>query len=129
MRTVHKASKGLLEEQCNVLHPQCMLCVAAVLLLKTRHFVDKLIGHVCSCAVFFAKVVADGFGRGLFEEYLHLACVPFVPEPMTSSTVGSVSNQLSVADVMATGVIALRPVILITDLIHILQSNCYQVRL
>ncbi|CAL8469782.1 g9324 [Coccomyxa elongata] len=77
-------------------------------------------------AVFFAKVVADRFGRGLFEEYLHLACVPFVPEPMTSSTVGSVSNQLSVADVMATGVTALRPVILITDLIHILQSSCYQ---
>ena len=79
--------------------------------------------------VFFAKVVADRFCRGIFEKYLNMACVPFIPEPMTSCTVSSVSNQLTVADVMATGVTALRPVIAITDLIHILQATCYQVRL
>ena len=54
--------------------------------------------------MFFAKLVADLFGRGLFETYLELSCVPILEEPMTSSSVSSVTNQLSVADVMAQGV-------------------------
>ncbi len=81
---------------------------------------------VC-CAVFCAKVVADRFNRGIFEAYLDLACVPFLPEPMTSASVSSVTNQLTAADVMATGVTALPPVVAITELLHVLQSTSFQV--
>lgn len=79
--------------------------------------------------MFCAKVVADRFNRGIFEAYLDLACVPFLPEPMTSSTVSSVTNQLTAADVMATGVTALPPVIAIPDLLHVLKSTSFQVSL
>ena len=83
--------------------------------------------RVC-CAVFCAKLVADLFGRGLFETYLELSCVPFLSEPMTSSRISSITNQLSVADVMAQGVTALPPVIAVTELLHILQTTPYSVR-
>ena len=76
-----------------------------------------------ACAVFFAKLVADLFGRGLFETYLELSCVPILEEPMTSSSVSSVTNQLSVADVMAQGVTALPPVIAVSDLLHIAADD------
>lgn len=79
-------------------------------------------------AVFFAKLVADLFGRGLFETYLELSCVPFLAEPMTSSSVSSITNQLSVADVMARGVTALPPVIAVSELLHMLQTTPYSVR-
>ncbi len=77
--------------------------------------------------MFFAKLVADLFGRGLFETYLELSCVPILEEPMTSSSVSSVTNQLSVADVMAQGVTALPPVIAVSDLLHTLQTTPYSV--
>ena len=35
--------------------------------------------------MFCAKAVADQLNRGIFETYLGLACVPVIPEPMTSS--------------------------------------------
>ena len=78
--------------------------------------------------MFFAKLVADQFGRGLFETYLELSCVPVLAEPMTSSSVSSITNHLSVADVMARGVMALPPVIAVSKLLHILQTAPYSVR-
>ena len=78
--------------------------------------------------MFFAKLVADQFGRGLFETYLVLSCVPVLAEPMTSSSVSAITNQLSVADVMARGVMALPPVISVPRLLHILQTAPYSVR-
>jgi hypothetical protein len=80
-------------------------------------------------AVFFAKLIADRIKRGIFETYLHLACVPFIPEPMTSSRVASMTNQLTVAEVMATGITALPPLISISELLHILKTTKFQVRL
>ena len=82
----------------------------------------------CSCAVFCAKAVADQFTRGIFETYLQLSCVPFLAEPMTSSSISSITNQLTVADVMARGVTALPPVIAIPELLHILTTTSYSVR-
>lgn len=78
-------------------------------------------------AVFFAKVVADRINRGIFETYLGLACVPFIPEPVTSSSVGLVTNQLDVADVMATGITALPPIIAVSELCLILETTMFQV--
>lgn len=75
--------------------------------------------------MFFAKLVADLFGRGLFETYLELSCVPILEEPMTSSSISSITNQLSVADVMAQGVTALPPVIAVSELLHTLQTTPY----
>lgn len=71
--------------------------------------------------------MADRFNKGIFETYLDLACVPFIPEPMTSSSISSVSNKLTVNDVMAIGVSALPPVVPVTDLIHMLTTTSYQV--
>ena len=79
------------------------------------------------CAVFSAKAVADMFNRGLFETYLELSCVPFLAEPMTSSSISAVTNQLTVADVMARGVTALLPVIAIPELLHILETTPFSV--
>ena len=81
----------------------------------------------CSRAVFCAKAVADQFSRGIFETYLQLSCVPFLSEPMTSSSISSITNQLTVADVMARGVTALPPVIAIPELLHILTTTSYSV--
>ena len=81
----------------------------------------------CSRAVFCAKAVADQFTRGIFETYLQLSCVPFLSEPMTSSSISSITNQLTVADVMARGVTALPPVIAIPELLHILTTTSYSV--
>ena len=79
------------------------------------------------CAVFFAKLVADQFGRGIFETYLQLSCVPFLSEPMTSSSISSITNQMTVADVMARGVTALPPVIALSELLHILKTTPFSV--
>ena len=77
--------------------------------------------------MFSAKAVADMFNRGLFETYLELSCVPFLAEPMTSSSISAVTNQLTIADVMARGVSALPPVIAIPELLHILESTSFSV--
>ena len=71
--------------------------------------------------------MADLFGRGIFETYLQLSCVPFLAEPRTSSSVSSITNQLSVADVMARGVTALPPVMAVSALLHTLQTTSYSV--
>lgn len=78
-------------------------------------------------AVFFAKVVADRINRGIFETYLRLACVPVIPEPTTSSSVEAVTNRLDVADVMATGITALPPVVAVSELCKILETTKFQV--
>ncbi len=67
------------------------------------------------------------FNRGLFETYLELSCVPFLAEPMTSSSISTVTNQLTVADVMARGVKALPPVIAIPELLYILKTSSFSV--
>lgn len=79
-------------------------------------------------AVFCAKVVADQLNRGIFEAYLTDACVPFIPEPMTSSRVAAVTNALTVRDVMATGVTALPPVVEASRLVDLLKRHSYAVR-
>ena len=82
--------------------------------------------HVC--AVFCAKLVADRLTRGIFETYLTESCVPFIPEPLTSSKVASVTNALTVRDVMATGVTALPPVVAASRLVEVLKRCAYAVR-
>ena len=77
--------------------------------------------------MFCAKAVSDQFGPGLFQTYLELSCVPFLSEPMTSSSVSTMTNQLTVADVMARGVTALPPVIAMPELLHILKTTKYSV--
>ena len=80
-------------------------------------------------AVFCANVVADQLNRGIFETYLADACVPFIPEPLTSSRVAAVSNALTVRDVMAAGVTALPPVVAASRLVDVLRRHPYAVRI
>lgn len=73
--------------------------------------------------------MADLFSKGIFQAYLDLACVPFLSEPMSSSSTSSITNQLTVADVMARGVMAMPPVIAISEIIRILETTTYAVTL
>ena len=80
-------------------------------------------------AVYVAELVADRLSSGLFDAYLHLACTPYLADPSTAPGVAHACDRLAVADVMATGVHALPPVIAVAEVVHALSGTTFSVRL
>jgi len=78
--------------------------------------------------VFAAELVADRLSTGLFDAYLHLACTPFLADPGAAPGVAHACDRLNVADVMATGVRALPPVIAVADAVAALQETTFSAR-
>ncbi|KAK9820864.1 hypothetical protein WJX81_006444, partial [Elliptochloris bilobata] len=76
-------------------------------------------------SVFAAELVADRLSSGLFDAYLHLACTPFLADPGAAPGVAYACDRLSVADVMATGVHALPPVIAVAEVVHALSGTTF----
>lgn len=82
-----------------------------------------------SAAVYVAELVADRLCSGLFDAYLHLACTPYLANPSAAPGVAHACDRLAVADVMASGVHALPPVIAVAEVVHALSGTTFSVRI
>ncbi len=78
--------------------------------------------------VFFAELAADRLSTGVFDGYLHLACMPVLADPGATPGVAHACDRLEVTDVMATGLHALPPVIPVADAVAALTETTFSVR-
>ena len=79
--------------------------------------------------MYVAELVADRLSSGLFDAYLHLACTPYLADPSAAPGVAHACDRLAVADVMASGVHALPPVIAVAEVVHALSGTTFSVRM
>ena len=79
--------------------------------------------------MYVAELVADRLCSGLFDAYLHLACTPYLADPSAAPGVAHACNRLAVADVMASGVHALPPIIAVAEAVHALSGTTFSVRI
>ncbi len=77
-------------------------------------------------AVFFAELAADRLSTGLFDAYLHLACMPVLADPVAAPAVAH--ERLDVSGVMAAGVRALPPVVAVADAAAALADTAFSAR-
>ncbi|QDZ17489.1 chloride channel protein [Chloropicon primus] len=92
----------------------------AVLVLETFGALELTIPLMIT--IFFAKAVGDLTGTGLYDAYIALKGVPYLPEDEISYEQKMISEKLDVQEVMTSNLVCLPPVPTIGQVVQVLKT-------
>jgi len=92
----------------------------AVLVLETCGALELTIPLMIT--IFFAKAVGDWTGTGLYDAYIALKGVPYLPEDEISYEQKMISEKLDVQEIMTSDLVCLPPVTTVGQVVQVLKT-------